>query len=171
MKKTYRDTRLLHRQVRVGRKKKGKSTAIRVTKFRTMKKDAHKDFEGRGRKAEHHLTWLGKILRPKHLDELPQIISVLKGDLRLVGLRPLPKQDYRKLPPELKKIYDEVGPGFLGLQYACKHFPPTTKELIQVSEEFYRMWKKSKILANRTFARRILENFTGKEIHITELES
>ncbi len=156
----YKDSRLFHTQVRVG--KEGK--AIRISKLRSMRKGAHEDFDARDRKPSQYVTKIGKILRRTHLDELPQIVSWLKGDLRLVGIRPLPKRDYRRLHPELKKIYDELGPGLLGIEYACEHFPPTEDELIKTTKQFYTMWKKNKNLAYRTFAQKILKNAFGKEM-------
>ncbi len=166
LKPAFKDTLFFHSQVRIGRGRK----AIVVTKLRTMKRGAHADYNGEARNTEQYLTRIGKRLRKTHLDELPQVISWLKGNLALVGLRPLTRQEYKKLPPELKKIYDEVGPGLLGLQYACTHFPPTRQEMIDVAEEFYRMWKKNKTKANLVFAKRILKNFGGKDVYIHELK-
>lgn len=105
----FKDGYIFHSHVRVGKRgPDGKPKAIIVTKIRTMERGAHGDFEKRGRKAEQYKTWLGKKLRPIHIDELPQVISLLKGDLKPIGLRPVPKNLYRKLPPELKKIYDKI---------------------------------------------------------------
>lgn len=177
LKPAFRDGLVFHSHVRVGKRgpksetfPKGKPRAIVVTKFRTMKRGTHADYKGRARDARHSLIWFGKRLREKrHLDELPQIISLLKGDLKLVGLRPLPRQEYNKLLPELKKIYDEVGPGVLGLQYACKSYPATWKEFTEVCTQFHEMWKKNKMRAYMAFAKGILKNYKGKEISIERL--
>lgn len=176
LRPAFKDGWIFHNHVRVGKRGQksevfpnGKPKAIVVTKFRTMKKGAHADYEARARKAWHHLTWLGRKLRPTHLDELPQIISMLKGDLALVGLRPIPRQIYRMFPPKLKKIYDEVGPGLLGLQYACESKNPTIEEITQVAEQYYSMWKKNKARANMVFAKKILKGGRGKEIPFTAL--
>ncbi len=184
LKPAFKDGLIFHSQVRVGKKVpfgdgkkvqigrgletkeiKEKSTAIVVTKIRSMKGKAHEDFKSRRRKDEHHKTGFGKIVRKLyHVDELPQIISVLKGDLKLAGMRPLPKQDYRLLSPELKRIYDEVGPGLLGLVYVCKSKNPTMKEYAKVAKEFYEMWKKNKAKAYLVFGKKALAGSKGREI-------
>jgi lipopolysaccharide/colanic/teichoic acid biosynthesis glycosyltransferase len=160
----FSDSAFMHHQVRVGKKKpSGKHTAIVVSKIRTMKGGAHGDYH-KNDKRHLHVTPLGKLLRKSKLDELPQVISVLKGDLAPVGMRPLPRQDYRMLSPELKKIYDDVGPGLLGIGYACKSPKPTEKEFMETTREFYKMWKQNKAKAYLVFGRRIMKNAFGREI-------
>lgn len=76
---------VFYRQERVG--KGGK--IFRIIKFRSMRQDA--EGEGGPRWATENdprVTRLGKILRISRLDEVPQVINVLKGDLNLVGPRP-----------------------------------------------------------------------------------
>jgi len=171
MKRTYKDHKLLlHSQVRIGKAKKRKGKArptrgIVVTKIRSMKKGAHADFDARDRNVEAHVTRVGRILRKYHLDELPQIISWLKGDLKAVGPRPLTRRGYQRLTPKRRKIYDEVGPGVFGIEYACRHFPPSQQELTRTFEEFHKMWKRDKIRAYTEFGIRIMRNAFGKEIN------
>jgi len=76
----------IYKQVRVG---KNNQTFI-LYKFRTMRQDAEKD--GPKWKAsgdyDPRLTFIGRILAKTHLDELPQLINVLKGEISFVGPRP-----------------------------------------------------------------------------------
>jgi hypothetical protein len=88
----------------------------------------------------------------------------LKGDLALAGIRPLPREEYQKLPPDLKKIYNEVGPGLIGLQYACKSKKPTIEEFEALAKEFYKMWKKNKAEAYLVFGKEALKKSKGREI-------
>jgi exopolysaccharide biosynthesis polyprenyl glycosylphosphotransferase len=79
---------------------------FKLYKFRTMVPDAEKKIkelehlnEIKGAafklKDDPRITPIGKILRKLSLDELPQIINVLKGDMSLVGPRPLPERDFK----------------------------------------------------------------------------
>lgn len=58
--------------------------------------------------------WLGKLLRATNLDELPQLWNVLKGEMSLVGPRPLP-MEYEPLLSAVQKQRHEVLPGITGL--------------------------------------------------------
>jgi exopolysaccharide biosynthesis polyprenyl glycosylphosphotransferase len=60
------------------------------------------------------LTRVGRVLRRFSLDELPQLVNVLRGDMSLVGPRPLPQRDYEKLEEWHRKRY-LVLPGITGL--------------------------------------------------------
>ena len=58
---------------------------------------------------EDRLTWIGNIVRKTSLDELPQLFNVLKGDMSLVGPRPL-LVEYLPLYNEVQKRRHEVKP-------------------------------------------------------------
>lgn len=75
---------VFYRQKRMG--KNGK--IFEIMKFRSMAKDAEKDGMKWAEKNDKRVTAVGKFLRKTRLDELPQILSVFKGDLSFVGPRP-----------------------------------------------------------------------------------
>ncbi len=75
---------VIYRQIRVG--ELGKQ--FYLYKFRTMIKDAESDGPKWAQKSDERVTFLGKILRYSHLDELPQLINILKGEVSFVGPRP-----------------------------------------------------------------------------------
>ncbi len=60
------------------------------------------------------ITWLGRVLRALSIDELPQLINVIKGDMSLVGPRPL-LMSYLPLYNEFQARRHEVRPGLTGL--------------------------------------------------------
>ena len=74
-------------------------------KFRSMR-------EGEGSDAER-LTRFGKFLRAASLDELPELWNVLKGEMSLVGPRPLPVRYLPRYTPEQNRRH-EVKPGITG---------------------------------------------------------
>jgi sugar transferase EpsL len=84
---------------------------FKIFKFRTMTND--RDMEGNLLPDDRRLTRLGKILRSTSLDELPELINVLKGDLSLVGPRPL-LMEYLPLYSEEQFRRHEVRPGVTG---------------------------------------------------------
>ena len=77
---------ILFRQIRVGRW----GEPFVCLKFRTMYETAPKDCPACSlRDADRHITRVGKFLRRTSLDELPQLFNILKGEMSLVGPRPL----------------------------------------------------------------------------------
>lgn len=82
-----------------------------VYKFRTM--TDQRDADGRLMPDEVRLTTFGKLLRRLSLDELPQLLNVVKGDLSLVGPRPLLMQYLPLYSPEQLRRH-EVRPGITG---------------------------------------------------------
>src|SRR5690625_3198524 len=62
---------------------------FKVYKFRTMKPDSEKMVKGQEvMKDDPRVTLIGKLLRRTKIDEIPQVINVLKGEMSLVGPRP-----------------------------------------------------------------------------------
>lgn len=93
---------VLFRQPRPG--KDGR--VFTLVKFRTMRAGASED--------EQRLTRLGRFLRATSLDELPTFVNVLKGEMSLVGPRPLLVEYLERYTPEQARRH-EVLPGITGL--------------------------------------------------------
>lgn len=83
---------------------------------------------------DYRINTLGKFLRSVWLDELPMLINWLKGDLKLVGVRPLSTHYFSLYSKELQQLRTKVKPGLLPPYYADM---PTTLEEIQESEKRY----------------------------------
>lgn len=85
MLRIQRDGSVIFSQERIGYKGK----PFRIYKFRTMRVDSERDGEPQlASKGDERLTKVGRFLREHHLDELPQLFNVLKGDMSFVGPRP-----------------------------------------------------------------------------------
>lgn len=90
----------------------GKNAKIfKVIKFKTMTDE--RDAEGKLLPDEQRLTKVGKFVRSTSIDELPQLINVLKGDMALIGPRPLLPQ-YLPLYSLEQARRHEVRPGISG---------------------------------------------------------
>ena len=66
-------------------------------------------------KDDPRVTPIGKVLRRTSLDELPQIFNVLRGEMSLVGPRPVIQEELDKYYGETAKLYRTVKPGITGL--------------------------------------------------------
>ena len=100
------------KQKRVGKNKK----YFMIYKFRTMRTDTPKDMPTHMlNNPDLYITKVGRILRKTSLDELPQIINIIKGDMSIVGPRPaLWNQD--DLITERDKYHaNDIRPGLTGL--------------------------------------------------------
>ncbi|PIE55280.1 MAG: UDP-galactose phosphate transferase [Dethiosulfovibrio peptidovorans] len=86
-------------------------TPFEMLKFRTM--TDRKDVQGRLLPDVQRLTSFGRFLRSSSLDELPELINVLKGDMSLVGPRPLLMNYLPLYSPEQARRHD-VRPGITG---------------------------------------------------------
>lgn len=90
----------------------GKNGEIfKIIKFKTM--NDKKDSNGNLLSDTERLTKIGSFVRKTSLDELPQLLNVIKGDMSLIGPRPLLPQ-YLELYSDLQKRRHEVKPGITG---------------------------------------------------------
>ncbi|PHR94976.1 MAG: sugar transferase [Leeuwenhoekiella sp.] len=103
---------LIYRQKRVGMNGK----VFEILKFRTMVVDAEADGAQYAKKKDRRITPFGKILRNTRLDEIPQCINILKGDMSLIGPRPERPVFVKKLSEEIPfyEIRHVVKPGLTG---------------------------------------------------------
>lgn len=102
---------VLFRQKRVGIHK----TYFNILKFRTMRIDTPKDMPTHLLKnPEQYITKAGRFLRKTSLDELPQILNILKGDMAVVGPRPALWNQYDLIEERDKYGANDVRPGLTG---------------------------------------------------------
>ncbi|TGV03927.1 sugar transferase [Flavivirga rizhaonensis] len=95
-------------QVRPGKNEKH----FKIIKFKTM--NDKKDADGKLLPDTYRLTSIGKLVRKTSIDELPQLINILKGDMSLIGPRPLLIQ-YLPFYKQNEKKRHTVKPGITGL--------------------------------------------------------
>ncbi len=102
-----------------------------VVKFRSMRTDAEKDGKPRWATAQDdRVTRVGKIIRKLRIDELPQLISVLTGDMSLVGPRPERAFFVDKLTQEIPyySVRLSVKPGLTGWAQVRYHYGATMED-------------------------------------------
>lgn len=93
-------------QTRIGKDRR----EFRLLKFRTMQVKSRTSEESFDAGVQSRITALGKVLRKTKLDEIPQLINVLKGDMSLVGPRPEVKK-WTEVYPEQWAIVHRIQPG------------------------------------------------------------
>ena len=102
---------VLFKQKRVGIHK----SHFYILKFRTMRIDTPKDMPTHLlQNPEQYITRVGKLLRRTSLDELPQIINILKGDMAIVGPRPALWNQYDLIAERDKYGANDIRPGLTG---------------------------------------------------------
>jgi lipopolysaccharide/colanic/teichoic acid biosynthesis glycosyltransferase len=108
---------VFYRGTRVGRA----GVLFRMYKFRTLKPDAEERLgpylgEELSRRTELEVTRIGRALRAIHLDEVPQLWNVLKGDMAVVGPRPIRPAFFTELCEEIPQYWQRlvVRPGVTG---------------------------------------------------------
>ena len=108
---------VIFKQQRPGLKDKrtGKEKIFTLYKFRSMTDACDKD--GNPLPDEVRLTHFGKILRSTSLDELPELVNILKGDMSIVGPRPQLVKDLVFMSDEIRRRHT-VRPGLTGLAQA-----------------------------------------------------
>ena len=140
---------------RVGHKNK----LFELIKFRTMKKNSNDE-----------VTRIGKFLRRTSIDELPQLINVLKGDMSIVGPRPFPKHLFDDIKKNDLILRHSVKPGMTG--YCQINFTGKKRLLDEkISQDIYFVKNYSILLylsiiikTPQILFKRYINNLTGKSL-------
>ncbi|AYA78057.1 sugar transferase [Bacillus sp. Y1] len=102
---------LFFKQLRLGKDEK----EFYVYKFRTMRVDTPKNMPTYLLEdPDYHITKVGKFLRKSSLDELPQIINIVKGEMSIIGPRPIIKDEKELYYERVKNNVYSVLPGLTG---------------------------------------------------------
>jgi len=133
----------LFRQTRVGLH----GREFRVVKFRTMVVDAEHKGAGLAVQAgDDRITRAGAILRKLSLDELPQLLNVVRGEMSIVGPRPtVPSQVTRYTPEQMGRL--DARPGITGLAQVRGRATLPWSERIAIDLEYIRHWSLPRDLA------------------------
>ena len=146
---------IIHWSDRVGRK----NIIFKMPKFRTMHSESPNIASNLLRNPEDYVTNIGSFLRKSSLDEIPQIISVLKGDMSFVGPRPALFNQYDLIKLRTDNAIDQLAPGVTGWAQVNGRDDLTTVEKVAFDIEYLNrmsfsfdlkvLWKSILILITR----------------------
>jgi len=132
----------LFRQARLGRDRQ----SFEVLKLRSMRCESRDDDSSAP--SSRHARWadeddrktkIGRFIRRTGIDEIPQFLNVLRGEMSLVGPRPLLEQECRSLPVWAERRF-EVRPGLTGIWQVCGQHELRPDELSRLDCQYVRDW-------------------------------
>ncbi len=107
-------------------------------------------------KDDFRITSWGRFMRKYWLDELPQLINYVRGDIRLVGVRALSEHYFSLYPEHLQKLRMEFKPGLIPPYYA--DLPTCFDEIIASEERYFEQKRKHKFLTDDIYFFRAMVN-------------
>ena len=119
---------------RIGKNNK----AFLMPKFRTMRSNTPQEPTHLLKNPDDYLLSTGRFLRKYSLDELPQIISVVKGDMAFVGPRPALFNQYDLISQRDRKEINQLKPGITGWAQVNGRDNLSIEEKVQYDEEYLR---------------------------------
>jgi lipopolysaccharide/colanic/teichoic acid biosynthesis glycosyltransferase len=144
---------------------------FKVYKMRTMHAYAeylqeyvyqHNDLQDGGKfKDDFRITTEGKIFRKFWLDELPMFINLFKGNMKLVGVRPLSKHYFSLYTDELKEKRIKYKPGLIPPFYA--DLPVTLEEIMDSEMRYLDAYEKSPIMTDIRYFFKAWKNILFKK--------
>lgn len=102
---------IIFKQTRIGKDSK----PFNIYKFRSMKVESPNLSTEEFKNASDFITRVGKFIRKTSIDELPQLVNILKGDMSIVGPRPVIEKEVRLLELRKECKVDSILPGITGL--------------------------------------------------------
>ncbi len=139
---------------------------IKVYKFRTMHpyseylqkylfRKSNLDVNGKV-KNDFRISREGAFLRRYWIDELPMIFNILKGDIKLIGVRPISEDYFVLYSDELKKIRTKYKPGFIPPYYV--DLPKNLDEIIVSELKYFKLYEKNPIKTDFIYLIKALNN-------------
>ncbi len=136
---------VLYRQTRIG----AGGEPFEILKLRTMGSDAQNGGAEWSRAADVRVTRVGRILRRPHIDELPQLLNVLRGEMTIVGPRP----EQPAMVEELERIFPHysrrhlIKPGVTGwAQVRCGYAGSTLGSAWKLCHDLYYLKRRSRLV-------------------------
>ena len=151
-------TPVIYRQNRVGKDAK----LFTIYKFRTMKNGTRLAATNELKESQNQITSCGGFLRKTSLDELPQLINILKGDMSFVGPRPLIPEEEEIHKLRLEHNVYTVRPGLTGLAQVNGRDKVSIEEKVKLDTEYVNT--RSLALDIKIFFKTVINVFTMSDV-------
>lgn len=112
------------------------------------------------------ITRVGRFLRRYWIDELPQLVNVLRGELGLIGIRPRTEVHWRQFSPEHKTAALRYKPGLLGIPYAARNLA-AFDDLVRLEEGYLREKTQAPVATDLRYGAAILVNILFNGVRST----
>ena len=109
---------------------------------------------------DYRITSWGKVCRKFWIDELPMIINLLKGELNIVGVRPISRDYFDRYPEEIQKIRIKTKPGLIPPYYA--DLPKSFLEIVESEKTYIESKFKKPVLTDILYFKRAFVNIVFK---------
>ena len=123
---------ILFKQMRAGKDSK----PFCIYKFRSMRTDAPNLGTNEFADVDMFITKVGKVIRKTSIDELPQLFNILKGDMSIVGPRPVILEEKDLISLRIKRNVDSILPGITGLAQINGRDNIGNEEKVKYDEEY-----------------------------------
>ena len=128
---------VIFKQIRVGKDSK----PFYIYKFRSMKTGAPNMATNDLKNPEVYITRVGKFIRKTSIDELPQLFNILKGDMSIVGPRPVIEKERDLLQLRRESYIDKIKPGVTGWAQINGRDNLDVEEKVKYDKEY--LWNRS----------------------------
>ena len=149
-----------------------KGKMISVYKFRTMHPFSefiqeyvfHKNNLAEGGKLNNdfRITSWGKFLRALWIDELPMVVNFIKGEMKLVGVRPLSLQYFKLYPKEVQELRTTIKPGLVPPFYA--DMPVTFEEIVESEKKYLLAYQQNAIKTDISYFFKAMRNIIFRNV-------